>query len=181
MIESANKQSTQYVKSLLESMLYYLCDKKPIPFSSKGLNQQRFIQLRELIEKFYKEEKFVHFYAKKMGLSSKRLNEIIKEVSQKGAIISVQAIVKFNIKKEKLEEFLKIMESLKVDLVKVEGCLSINIFQNSDEKEIITVLEYWESIQKHQEHIKTVVDSGGWEFISSLLTKPPLSSYTKEL
>lgn len=74
-------QNIAILKSLLETILYYMDDLKiesthKIDTSFKKLNL-----LRNLIEEHYKEKNSAEFYAKKMELSSKRLNEIVKKVS----------------------------------------------------------------------------------------------------
>jgi AraC-like DNA-binding protein len=47
----------------------------------KDSNFQKLTAIKDLIEENYKEEKNSDFYARKMGLSSKRLNEIVKKAS----------------------------------------------------------------------------------------------------
>ncbi len=74
-VKTINKN---YLQSLLEALLYNVTDKRVKSNLTLNSAQQRFIMLRKLIEKHYKREKHVAFYAKKMGISPKRLNESIQ-------------------------------------------------------------------------------------------------------
>lgn len=77
------KEQSDYflLRSLLESLIHYMSNLKPQTVDKLDLNCQRFVEARKHIEKHYKEERNVEFYARKMELSSKRLNEIFRELS----------------------------------------------------------------------------------------------------
>jgi len=91
--------------------------------------------------------------------------------------LDIQLIITFHIKKEKLQSFMKIVNDVKKNLPKVDGCKGVEIFQANDDKQIITFIETWENIEKHKKHIEHVVDSGDWEYISSHLIGEPKSQY----
>jgi len=91
--------------------------------------------------------------------------------------LDIQLIITFHIKKEKLQSFMKIVNDVKKNLPKVDGCKGVEIFQANDDKQIITFIETWENIEKHKKHIEHVVDSGDWEYISSHLIADPKSQY----
>ena len=77
------KEPSDYflLRSLLETLIYYMANLKPQTVDKFDLNCQRLVEARKQIEKHYKEERSVEFYARKMELSSKRLNEIFRELS----------------------------------------------------------------------------------------------------
>lgn len=100
MIESSKNKNTHYVKSLLEALLFHIYDYKEISHITKTDKEQRFLKLRTLIEKHYKTEKLVSFYAKNLGLSSKRLNSIIKEISTKNVSQLIQQRVLLEAKRK---------------------------------------------------------------------------------
>lgn len=78
---SKEEQNTYILKSLLETLLYYMEELKIESVKKIDTSFERLIILKNIIEENYKEERSTEFYAKKMQLSSKRLNEIIKKVS----------------------------------------------------------------------------------------------------
>lgn len=93
----------------------------------------------------------------------------------------VMLIITFEIKKEKLQSFMKIIQNVKQQLPQVDGCQDVNIMKIHDNPNTITFIETWESIEKHQNHIKKVVDSGDWEYIYSHLLKEPKSAYYSKI
>ncbi len=95
--------------------------------------------------------------------------------------MDIQLIITFNIKKDKLPSFMKIMKAVKKDLPQVEGCKEVEVFQRDQDKYTITLIETWESIEKHKTHIKHVIDSGDWNYISSHLTSEPKSHYYQKI
>lgn len=95
--------------------------------------------------------------------------------------MAVQLIITFEIKKEKLEGFLNLLEDVKIKLPEIEGCNEVKIFQKKEKQHHITLVESWESKKIHQAHIQTVVDSGDWEFIASHLVTSPISDYYQQL
>jgi len=75
------KQNSLILRSLLETLLYYM---EELKIDSSQIIDPKFTKLdklRNLIEENFKQIKDVEFYSRKMDLSSKRLNEIIKKIS----------------------------------------------------------------------------------------------------
>ena len=91
--------------------------------------------------------------------------------------MTVNVIVTFVAKEERIEEFAAIMNQVKNDLPKVEGCSAVAIFRSSTEENKFTVVETWESKELHQTHINKVINDGAWDMITSLLYKEPESDY----
>ena len=81
--EEYKKEESDYfvMRSLLETLIHYMARLKSESLGEMGLNCQRLIELGKVIEQHYKEQKSVEFYARKLELSAKRLNEITKETS----------------------------------------------------------------------------------------------------
>ncbi len=69
------------LRSLLETLLHYMSALKLEHNETLGFNCQRLVDVRKFIELHYKDERHVDFYARKMDLSAKRLNEISRELS----------------------------------------------------------------------------------------------------
>lgn len=76
-----SKQNISIIKSLLETLLYYMEELKTESNHKIDVGFKKLTLLRNLIEINYKENRTAEFYAKQMQLSSKRLNEIVKKVS----------------------------------------------------------------------------------------------------
>lgn len=75
------EQNSSILRSLLETLLYYMEELKKESPQIIDSNFKKLNRVKNLIEENYKEIKETEFYAKKMELSSKRLNEIVKKVS----------------------------------------------------------------------------------------------------
>lgn len=95
--------------------------------------------------------------------------------------MSNNVIVHFNVKENKLPDFIEVMQSVKSDLPKIEGCISVDIFRNRDNTNLFTLVETWETVQHHQKHIAKLLEDGSWDFISGLLSKEPESAYYEQL
>jgi quinol monooxygenase YgiN len=95
--------------------------------------------------------------------------------------MSITVVVCYETKKEKREEFEKIMNSVKTDLPKVNGCVSASIFQSATNKNRFTLVETWESKELHQNHIDKLSENGTWDLIVSHLAKDPINDYYIEI
>lgn len=92
----------------------------------------------------------------------------------------INLIITFEVKPESLNSFLSLMDSVKTELPKAEGCLSVDIYQNM-EMSIFTLVEKWTSAELHQKHLTKVVASGDWNVIRSYLKADPVSGYFKKI
>lgn len=95
--------------------------------------------------------------------------------------MSINVIITFKSKPEKLAAFVKILNGVKNDLPKVEGCKAVQIFNDINEPGVFTLVETWDSEGMHKKHIEGVMASGGWGHIASHLASDPISSYFKVL
>lgn len=73
------KASYIMLKTLLKALLLYLIRFKSDEFLKQDLNQKRVFQFLELMETTFLRETKTDFYAIQIGISSKRLNQILKE------------------------------------------------------------------------------------------------------
>ena len=76
--EYAN-QSMTMVKALLKVFLLKLIQVKEHDFTSQDIHQKRVYEFLMLLESNYQQVRNTDFYAGKLGISSKRLNQILKE------------------------------------------------------------------------------------------------------
>jgi AraC-like DNA-binding protein len=81
--EEYRKKDSNYfiLRSLLETLIHYMAELKSVSLTYGDVNSQRFIVLIGIIEDYYKKERHVEFYARKLELSAKRLNEITRETA----------------------------------------------------------------------------------------------------
>ena len=101
--------------------------------------------------------------------------------TSKKSITDIHVIIVFKIKKEKIKSFLDIMKDVKKLLPSVDGCEGVNIYQDKDDKYSVTLVERWNSEEAHKKHLKHVVDSGDWTYISSHLSEDPKSHYYNKI
>ena len=56
---------------------------------------------------------------------------------------------------EKVDQALKLYEELVRETQKEVGCISYNLYQDVNDRSILTVLEEWENVECLENHIKT--------------------------
>lgn len=95
--------------------------------------------------------------------------------------MSVTFIINFEVKDEKLSDFLIIMRDVKAELPETEGCIGITIHNSIKVPSNYTIVERWESKEYHEKHVKILLDTGAWEHISSHLASDPVSDYYKTI
>ena len=93
----------------------------------------------------------------------------------------VTQIITFHAKPEMLGEFAGVMQSVKATLPQVPGCHAVRIHQGTDDPCVFTLVEAWESEERHREHIAGLIADGSWAQISTLLAGEPESRYYAEL
>lgn len=81
--QSATDRSFLLLRTYLKAFLLKLISKKNLEFTVPDLHEKRVYQFFLLLENHFKEEKQVGFYADKLHISSKRLNQILKEKTGK--------------------------------------------------------------------------------------------------
>ncbi|HEV7694595.1 MAG TPA: antibiotic biosynthesis monooxygenase family protein [Hyphomonadaceae bacterium] len=93
----------------------------------------------------------------------------------------VTQIITFRAKPEKLGEFADVIRGVKSTLPQIPGCKAVRIHQGTDDPCVFTLVETWESEERHREHIAGLVADGSWADISTLLAGEPESRYYAEL
>ena len=88
LLEEYEKEGEQLVmlKALLKVFLLNLIQLKEDHFTKQDINEKRVYEFMLLIEMNYLEERTAEFYAGNLGLSAKRLNQILKEKLNKTAM-----------------------------------------------------------------------------------------------
>lgn len=93
----------------------------------------------------------------------------------------VSVVVQFQALAENLPAFQTIMETVRVDLPKVPGCGGVSVLQDADNPCRFTLIETWQSRDRHSAHIESLVADGTWASIASHLDGPPSSGYFNAL
>lgn len=88
LMEEYEKKEPQLVmiKALLKVFLLKLIQLKEEHFTRQDINEKRIYEFMLLLETNYMEERTAEFYADKLGISAKRLNQILKEKLDKTAV-----------------------------------------------------------------------------------------------
>lgn len=86
--EEYQQQSGSFIvlKALLKVFLLKLIRIKEHVFTTQDVNQKRVYEFMMLLEENYQDQRNAEFYAGKLGLSGKRLNQILKEKLDKTAV-----------------------------------------------------------------------------------------------
>jgi quinol monooxygenase YgiN len=95
--------------------------------------------------------------------------------------MSVNMVISFSVKQESLNDFRAIMNDVKVNLPKVEGCHNVKILNDLENPLAFTLVEAWESKERHGAHVQGLVDSGAWNSIAAHLAAAPVSAYYSEV
>ena len=67
----------------------------------------------------------------------------------------VKVLIKIVLKKYKKEEFLESMHMYKTKIIKQSGCLSFDIYQDTDEENTCRLVSEWESAEAMEKHFQT--------------------------
>ena len=85
----------------------------------------------------------------------------------------VKVIAKFFVKEDKVEEFLKLAGELVQESRKEEGCINYNLVQDLNNKQILVMLEEWESAGILKTHMASA-------HFTTIIPKMSLLQYQKE-
>lgn len=95
--------------------------------------------------------------------------------------MSVNLVISFKVKDEKLQSFRSIMDDVKENLPSVQGCQTVKILNNTENPLQFTLVERWDSKEIHGNYIKGMVSSGKWSVIAEHLQEDPVSGYYSEI
>jgi quinol monooxygenase YgiN len=93
----------------------------------------------------------------------------------------VVLIISFLVRPEFQMSFKKMASEVKVALVKEDGCTKIDVYQGHQDPKVFTLVEEWETLEKHQDHFKVITKSGAWDKILTQLENPPVMHYMHKL
>jgi quinol monooxygenase YgiN len=89
--------------------------------------------------------------------------------------------VTFQPKPEHLAAFAELMDSVKNELPKVEGCLNLRILRQDQGPTTFLLIEDWQSAELHDAQIARLVASGDWAAIEAMLRCPPITTVLSEV
>lgn len=92
----------------------------------------------------------------------------------------IRVIVHFNVKSEEKNTFRIILNNLKHDLPKVNGCNGLVIYEDHTNPQKFTLIESWDTVDAHKQHIENLIASGSWAGIAALLNGDLSSNYLKD-
>lgn len=95
--------------------------------------------------------------------------------------MSVNLVVRFNAKPDRLADFAGILDSVRHSLPGQGGCRDIRILQSIDDPCEIVLIEAWDSRDQHRDHFASIVENGSWARILSHLAQEPASFYCRPL
>ncbi|MBT4521105.1 MAG: antibiotic biosynthesis monooxygenase [Halieaceae bacterium] len=91
--------------------------------------------------------------------------------------MSINAVVILKTHEDKREGFKEIMRNSKPKLLAADGCISIQMLQDSVDTDTFVLIEEWESQEKHQAYFGELIRSGDWDKMSAHLASEPDSRY----
>lgn len=95
--------------------------------------------------------------------------------------MSVNLVISFKVKEEKLESFRNVMQDVKINLPKVDGCRDVKILNHLEDPLAFTLVEAWDSQEIHGAHVQRLIDSGQWTAIAEHLSSAPVSGYFSQI
>lgn len=121
------------------------------------------------------------FAATTVAISCLAFAQTGEKITQEAEKMEIIVIVEFDVKTDQVPKFTVILDSVKADLPKVEGCVSVEIYMSSSSASKFTLVETWETKELHQAHINRLAKDGSWDEIASHLVKDPRSGYYTQL
>ncbi|KJF70658.1 putative quinol monooxygenase [Agrobacterium arsenijevicii] len=83
--------------------------------------------------------------------------------------MSVSVIVQFKAMITSLSAFQTIIETVKIDLPSIAGCQAVSVMQDLEDPCRFTLVEVWESQERHAAHVANLIADGTWAGIASHL------------
>lgn len=95
--------------------------------------------------------------------------------------MSITVIVHFEAKAERHTEFANLMQTVCKELPQVHGCLGVSVYRQANSDTRYTLVEQWQSIERHKAHVADLQSSGEWQTLSEHLAGEPVSDYFSSL
>ena len=97
------------------------------------------------------------------------------------AMASVHLVIRFEVKEDRLSDFMPIMQNVERDMASEAGFESARVLRDVDDPRVFTLIEKWSTRAHHEEHFDKIVASGDWASILAMQQKDPLMSYADVL
>ncbi len=81
--------------------------------------------------------------------------------------MQVHLIITFTAKPDSRDAFAALLASVPGEVLKVHGCKGALVLQSASDLCLFTLLETWESEERHRVHLEHVVSSGPWDHIAT--------------
>lgn len=111
-----------------------------------------------------------------MRLFSRETEDLNKE-----NLMPTTFLIHFNALSSHLSELEAALQLACTNLPQVKGCQSALLLQNADDPCRLTMIEKWEDRRDHQAHVESMIATGAWAQITSLLRELPHSGYYQSI
>lgn len=95
--------------------------------------------------------------------------------------MAVKVVVQFEARSDRAQAFERVMHTVARDLPNVAGCVGVEVLQNQEDACRFTLVETWDSRERHQAHIEGLIADGTWTAIADHLCEDPVSGYFQHL
>lgn len=93
----------------------------------------------------------------------------------------VNAILTFRTEPARVTEFHELVHELKMELRNTPGCLGVRLLHGTDDPTYFTLIEEWETEERHSRHLTGLIADGVWSRLCNLLADEPEHRYCAEL
>ncbi len=91
--------------------------------------------------------------------------------------MSIKLILDLQVIPEKVEGLIKTFKGILVDTRNYEGCIKVELFQNQDNANNLTLIQEWETRQNYETYFSWREEIGAIESLTATLTTPPNIQY----
>jgi len=71
------------------------------------------------------------------------------------------------------DELVALFKNILPDTRSYDGCISVDVYRNQDEPEVITLVEQWEARPKYETYLGWRQESGALDALGAMLAAPP--------
>ncbi len=89
--------------------------------------------------------------------------------------MSIQLVVKFDVKAEHLEQFVQLMQGAKARILAVPGCERVELLQGVEKPNIVALSEIWVSQEVHDQYAEKMAAAGSMRALGSMLNGEPVT------
>lgn len=89
--------------------------------------------------------------------------------------MSIQLLVKFKVKEDKVDAFLQMMEMAKSRIGEAEGCEGVDVLQSETTPTLVFLSEKWQSNELHDVYAAKMRESGSLNSMADFLDGQPES------